>query len=173
MRAIILISLMIPALAGARPKPGPDPGPFAKGQSRISLGGGSSGQFGNRYIVIGAGFGYFVTHGLELGLDAQFFVGDEPQIYTVSPQLRYVVWQVAPIRPYIGGFFRHQFIDGEFEGQEVDDLSSVGARAGLFYTTGRTYLGFGLAYEQIVDCDETRVEVCDEIYPEFGVAFSL
>lgn len=179
--AILAISLVISVDAEARskrrPKPqpadGPDPGPFARGKSRISIGGGTSGQFGNQYIVIGGGFGYYVANGLELGLDLQFFLGEEPQIYTVSPQVRYVFWQVDPIRPYVGAFFRHQFIDGQFEGVEVDDQSSVGGRAGIFYTTGRSYLGLGLAYEKLVDCDERQVESCEQYYPEFGFAFSL
>ena len=130
--AICATSLMISvdAEAKSRRKPKPrddaaDPGPFARGKSRISIGGGTSGQFGNQYIVIGGGFGYFVANGLELGLDLQFFLGEEPQIYTVSPQVRYVFWQADPIRPYVGAFFRHQFIDGEFDGVEVLSLIHI------------------------------------------------
>ncbi|MEZ4475299.1 MAG: hypothetical protein R3F60_31795 [bacterium] len=165
---LILCLILAPGLAVARP----DPGPFARGKTRFSLGGGTSGQFGQRYITIGMGVGYYAAHGLEVGLDGQVFFGAEPAIFTVSPQLRYVFWQADPIQPYIGGFFRHQFI-GDVDGQAIDDVDSVGARGGLFWISGRTYVGIGVAYEQILNCDKAVFESCDEIYPELALAISL
>jgi len=176
--AVVALSLVASSAdARGRSKPrrddGPDPGPFARGRSRVSLSGGSSGQFGNRYFAIGGGFGYFVANGLELGIDMQVLFGEEPQIYTVSPEIRYVVWQVDPVRPYIGAFLRHQFIDGQVNGVEVDDISSAGGRVGVLWTTGRSYLAGGVAYEKIISCDESQVEFCEEFYPEFGVGLSF
>ena len=169
MRRILLVCLLLaPGLAVAAP----DPGPFARGKTRVSLGGGTSGQFGQRYITIGLGLGYYAAHGLEVGLDGQAFFGAEPSIFTLSPQLRYVFWQVDPIKPYIGGFFRHQFF-GDVDGQAIKDVDSLGGRAGLFFVSGRTYVGLGAAYEKILNCDQQVFEECDEIYPEIALALSL
>lgn len=149
-------------------------GPFAKGRSRLSLSGGTTGQFGNAYIVIGGGYGYFLADGLELGVDAAFYFGDDPSITVVSPNVRYIVWQAGAIKPYIGAFAQRQFL-GEFQGVDLDDIDSVGARGGIVWATGRSYLTLGAAYATVIDCEShTHIKLeCEQIYPEFGFGLSL
>lgn len=156
------------------PKRRSNAGPFAKGRSRLSLSGGTTGQFGNSYIVIGGGYGYFVADGLELGLDAAFFLGEEPSITVVSPNVRYIVWQAGAIKPYVGVFAQRQFL-GEFQGVDLDDIDSIGARGGIVWSTGRSFLTLGLAYSQVVDCEShTQIELeCERYIPEFGFGLSL
>ncbi|MGK0360858.1 MAG: hypothetical protein ACI9U2_003172 [Bradymonadia bacterium] len=159
----------------ARPKPrGPQPGPFAKGRSRFSLSGGTVNQFGNSYIVIGGGYGYFVANGLELGLDAAFHFGDDPSITTVSPNVRYIIWQLGSLKPYVGAFAQRQFM-GEFGGVDLDDIDSVGARGGVLWTTGNTFLTVGAAYAKVLDCEDNPQiqQDCEQVYPEFGFGLSF
>lgn len=158
----------------ARKRNGPSPGPFAKGRSRLSLSGGTTNQFNTSYIVIGGGYGYFVANGLELGLDAAFYFGDDPSISVVSPNVRYIVWQAGAIKPYVGVFAQRQFL-GEYRGVDLDDIDSVGARGGIVWSTGRSFLTLGLAYSQVVDCEShTQIELeCERYLPEFGFGMSL
>ena len=162
----------------ARPAPkrpsGPQPGPFARGRSRFSLSGGSVGQFGNSYIVIGGGYGYFIANGLELGLDVAFYFGDDPSITTVSPNVRYVIWQLGAVKPYLGAFAQRQFM-GEYRGIDLDDIDSVGARGGVMVATGNSFFTGGVAYAKVLDCggnDQIELD-CERVYPEFGFGLSF
>lgn len=142
---------------------------FDQGRVRLSLGAGTGGSFGNRYILIGAGVGYYLVKGLELAVDGQVWLGGDPFVANLSPGLRYVFWQTGgPIMPYIGGFYRHLFINSDL----IDDFDSLGGRAGVFYTVGRGgYFGLGVAVEHLLNCDEAVYDTCTDIYPE--LAFSL
>lgn len=144
---------------------------FDQGRVRISVGAGTGGTFGNRYILIGAGVGYYLVKGLELALDGQVWLGGDPFVANVSPGLRYVFWQTGgPVMPYIGGFYRHLFIDSDL----IDDIDSVGGRAGIFYTVGRGgFFGLGVAVEQLLNCDEEIYGTCTDIYPELAFSFSF
>jgi hypothetical protein len=161
---------MLGLLSVATPGLADQPTPFDQGRTRVSLGGGSAGGFGNRYVVLGLGVGYYVAPGLELGLDSAFWIGGDPSIIDVSPQARYVFFRVPTIKPYVGAFYRHRFI-----GAPYDDLASAGGRAGAFYVTGRGgFLGGGVVYEALMDCDaetEAAYGSCTDIYPE--LVFSL
>jgi hypothetical protein len=149
-------------------------GRFSQGRSRFSLNGGSTGNFGNQYIFIGAGYGYFIADGLEIGLDGSYFFGDDPSIGVLSPNTRYIFWQLDAITPYVGAFFERQFL-GEYQGTDLDDIDSVGARGGIVYTAGRTFMTAGIAYAKVLDCEEnTQVQLeCERIIPEFGFGFSM
>lgn len=161
-----LLALTAAPLAHSRPTP------FDAGRTRVSIGGGSAGGFGNRYVVIGAGVGYYVVRGLELGLDTALWLGGDPFIADVSPQARYVLHMVPTIKPYVGGFYRHRFV-----GDGLDDLDSAGGRAGAFYVTGGgSFIGGGVVYEQILSCDaatEARYETCSDVYPELVLSLSF
>jgi hypothetical protein len=140
--------------------------PFEKGSRRLSITAGSGRSFNNSYTIIGLGAGYYVIKGLELGLDGEVWLGSDPDMYKVSPQVRYVVPMQSKLRPYGGVFYRHVFIDG------FDDQNALGARGGVYYTPDTNwFMGVGAVYESYLDCDDTIYESCDEIYPE--ITFSL
>lgn len=145
-----------------------DAGPFSQGRSRIAISGGSAGGFGGeRYLVLGATYGYFLVDGLELGMGAQAWLLGDPSVYTLTPQVRYVLHFVPVLKPYVGGFFSRWFVGGD-----GDDLSTMGARAGAFYVTGGGgFVGGGVVVETILDCQLEDDADCTDIYPE--IAFSI
>jgi hypothetical protein len=143
-------------------------GPFGKGSRRVSLFAGSGRTFDNSYFIIGLGFGYYLLEGLEIGLDGEAWLGDDPDIYKLSPQVKYVLPMQSKIRPYVGAFYGHVFID------EADDLDSIGGRGGIcFIQDDSWYIGAGVVYESHLDCDESVYNSCDDIYPEITIAFSF
>lgn len=142
--------------------------PFGKGSGRLSVIIGSGEAFNDDYTILGVGAGYYVFDGFEIGLDGEAWLGGDPDIYKISPGIRYVLPIETVLRPYVGGFYRHTFIDG------FDDLDSFGARGGVYVMPGRNwYLGLGVVYESYADCSESVYDSCDEVYPEitFSVTF--
>jgi hypothetical protein len=146
----------------------PQKTPFDRGKKNLSVGGGSSSYLGERYFGIGAGFGYFVLDGLELGVSGLYQFGDGPSIAKVAPQIRYVAKPLVgkwPLIPYVGVFYNHWFIGGALE-----DVDAVGGRAGLLYVSGRVLLGVGIAVEKTVsEC----VEDCTVAYPDFTISLAF
>jgi hypothetical protein len=141
--------------------------PFDRGRMTLTIGGGTQSYLGNHYIVLGAGFGYFVLDGVELGAAAVEHIGD-PNIFQVTPSLRYIAKPLvgkSPLVPYVGGFYNHWFISSG-----VADVDSVGARGGLIYVSGSILLGLGVAYERIVSTCATD---CSSIYPDLTIALAL
>ena len=142
--------------------------PFQKGRQSVALIVGSGSSFDEDYIVLGAGYGYYVLDGLELGIDAHFWLDGDPSITKISPQVRYVFRQPKNIKPYIGAFFRRTYIEG------LEDLDSVGYRAGLnFLNRDNFYLGVGVVYEDYQDCNETVYRDCSNSYPEILFSFAI
>jgi hypothetical protein len=137
-------------------------GVFSRGQKRMSVVGGWGQSYNDDYLILGVGIGYFLMDGLEAGLDFESWLVGDPTIYKLSPQVRYTLWQVPRMKPYVGGFYRRTYVS------DFDDLDSMGGRVGAFYSgRGRTMVGAGAVYERYMDCDESVVGSCDEIYPEF------
>lgn len=160
------VSLLLGPSA-ARAEPGPDGTPWGRGRIALSLSVGSEEAFGDDYLLVGAGVGYFVLDGLEIGLDGVRWFGGDPGISVVSPGLRYVAVPLGwPVLPYVGGFYTHYFIGGAF-----DDFDTVGARVGLvLHRGGGLVVGVGAIAERIVsDCDED----CTSIYPELSIGFTF
>lgn len=141
------------------------PGPFAQGKGRVGFYGGAGSNFGRTYLIIGGGGGYFLADGLEIGADIEGWLFEEPTQWKLSPQIRYVVWQAEPVRPYVGAFWRQTFM-----GEPYDDFSSYGGRGGIAYRSGRNYLAIGIVYEKFNDCVSGD---CDSWYPEFGFWLSF
>ena len=135
---------------------------FRQGMTRLSIIGGSGAAFDQRYFILGAGGGYYVLDGLELGLDFEAWLGNDPMLVKLSPQLRYVAYMVPVVHPYGGLFYRHLFVE------DFEDLESIGLRGGLFYVIGgRAALAMGVVQEFFLGCDERRYRSCSDTYPEF------
>ena len=142
-------------------------GLFARGQSRMGFVVGSGSGYGNNYLILGVGAGYFVMDGLALELDFDAWIGATPFIWRASPGLRYVLWQLKAIKPYGGVFYRHGFVGSGFP-----DTNSYGFRVGLIYqSSNRSYVGFGAVYERFFSDDGFTDR--DQWYPEvmFAKAF--
>lgn len=141
---------------------------FERGSSRFSIIGSSGRAFNDDYFVIGAGYGYYLLNGLEVGVDAETWLGGDIDIYKLSPQIRYVFYQVRGMQPYVGAFYRKTGIES------LEDLNSNGGRAGVFFSAGRgSYFGLGMVYEQYLGCSEEVYVSCSETYPEFSFGFGF
>jgi len=65
-----------------------------------------------------------------------------PDIYKLSPQVKYVLPTRSRIRPYVGTFYRHIFID------HYDDLDSIGVRGGVYFMPDKQWF-IGVGYPEI------------------------
>jgi hypothetical protein len=143
-------------------------GAFDRGRTNISVVVGSGGAFTRNYTVIGVGVDYLVQDGLQLGIDVQAWLGDDPSIYKVSPQLSYVFNRKGSVKPYAGGFYRATFIDG------LENLESAGFRVGAYFNKGTGYqMGVGYVYERYLGCAETVFNDCTDSYPEVVLSISI
>ena len=142
--------------------------PFRQGAQSVSVIVGAGSAFNDDYIILGVGYGYYVLKGLQLGIDAQFWLSGDPSINKLSPQISYVFTQPEKVKPYVGAFYRRTYIDG------LEDLDSIGYRAGLnFMGQGNFYFGVGAVYEEYQDCSETVFSDCSSTYPEIIFSFSI
>jgi hypothetical protein len=134
----------------------------------LSVGAGSTSAFGERYFAVGAGFGYYVLDGLDVGIGGLHQFGDGPSISKVAPSIRYVVQPLVgrwPLIPYAGVFYNHWFI-----GDGYADVDAVGSRGGLIYVSGSILLGLGVAVEHTVSA---CARDCWAVYPDLSISLSI
>ena len=160
MLAVSVVVLTADSAEAQRRTKRAQPTPYDAGKVSLNLGGGFNGDSGQ----IGGGIGYFVVKGLELGVDGFVGIQDDTTIGALGPAVRYIVWQVPSVHPYIGTFYRHWFI-----GDGLEDRDSVGARAGIVTSQKPFYLSAGVAYEQFLACEEN----CSFITPEIAMGISF
>jgi len=144
---------------------------FSKGSTSVGIAVGSGSAFNDDYTILGLGVGYYVTEGLELGIDFQRWFSGDPTITKVSPQIRYVFTQAKTLKPYVGAFYRRTSY-GDFNGIDLDDQDSFGYRAGAYFSTNNTVsIGAGVVYEEFKDCP--RFTDCSTTSPEilFTISF--
>ena len=141
---------------------------FDKGSTNVTIAIGNGQVFTEDYLIIGAGVGHYVTHGLEVGLDVDVWTGGEPSIYELTPKLTYVIDNQSDVLPYMGVFYNRTFIEG------LEDSDSYGYRAGFYAPMGaRSFVGIGLVYTELQDCTETIFVSCSDTYSELTFMFSL
>lgn len=141
---------------------------FEQGKVNVSLTGGLGYAFNNNYAVLGTGINYFIVNGLSAGVDAEAWLGNNPNFYKVSPQVRYFFYKHARTKPYVGVFYRRTFYEG------LDDLDSFGGRIGLYSRLSRNaWGGIGLVGEKYLSCNDRDYSSCSTIYPEFSVAMGF
>ncbi len=138
--------------------------PFSKGRFRISGGGGTT--FGGSGFVLALGFGYFVVDGLEVGLDGDIWLGGDPLMGSLAPQIRYLLPYLYPVIPYAGIFYRHIFIEKPW-----DDRDFFGGRLGLLISIRNTFMiGGGIVMQYALeDYGEERFDY----YPEISFNFTF
>jgi len=165
----IMVGVLMVAASTAHADEYTKPTPFDQGHFTVSVMAGSQSSFNQRYIAVGAGGGYFVVNGLEVEAAAEHWFGDGPSVSMVSPGIRYVVQPlvpVSPVVPYVGGFYRHWFVSGA----GLEDVDTVGARAGIEYINGRVIVGLGAGFEHTIS---TCTQDCNQVYPEFSLGFTF
>jgi len=142
-------------------------GLFARGSKRLSLLAGWGTAAGDDYLILGAGFGYYVLSHLELGLDYEVWLFGDPTLQRLSPGVRYVL-EFGPLKPYVGAFYRHTFVS------DYQDFDQVGGRLGVYLIPRRgLFAGLGAVYERLLDCDDDSVFDCDSVYPEVTIGFAF
>jgi hypothetical protein len=143
-------------------------GPFSVGSKSLGLVLGSGEAFDDSYLIVGAGFGYYVVDGFQVNVQAQTWLGGDRDINKVTPGVQYVFARNENLKPYLGTFFTRSFID------DFEDQDSAGVRVGaIFSTSSDYYVGFGVVFEDYLDCDENRFVDCDDTYTELSIAFLL
>jgi hypothetical protein len=121
-------------------------GAFAQGRKRIGFYGGAGSSYSHTYLILGAGVGYYLLDGFEVGLEFEGWLLQTPQFYKLAPQVRYVFWQLRPVLPYVGAFYRKTWVTDDFP-----DTDSWGGRAGIAYSSGKGYAAVGVVYESFID----------------------
>jgi hypothetical protein len=143
-------------------------GVFSKGSTHLSITGGNGYAFDETYLVLGLGVSYYLFDGFNIGLNVESWSGASPSMYTVTPSVQYVFYQIPRLKPYVGAFFRRSYIDG------LPDIDSTGGRAGVYIATGRSaYIGVGAVYESYIDCNKAIYISCSDTYPEVSFTFAF
>jgi hypothetical protein len=142
--------------------------PFERGSVSGTFYLGSGQALGNTYTTLGAGLGYMVSQGLMLGINGELWLGNDPDIQKITPEIRYTFTQVERVKPYVGGFVTRTFYDG------LEDRNSYGVRGGVYipFSTNAA-MNVGLVYEEMIDCDESVYRDCSQVYPEVGLLVSF
>jgi hypothetical protein len=151
------LCLLVPAGASAAP--------FQKGGKRVTATVGAGTSYGGEYLILGLGAGTYFHDGLGAGVDFSGWLLDSPRIYGLSPEIHYVLFDLAPLLPYAGGFYRRTFVEKQ------DDLDTLGVRGGVMFRGTAYYLGVGLVWEQNLNCDESVYSSCSATYPEARFTF--
>lgn len=143
--------------------------PFLRNRVRVTALVGFGATNTDDYLILGAGVGYFVVDGLEIGLDYDAWLIGDPVMHRLSPETRYVFHFVEVVKPYIGVFYRHTFVGG------YDDFDQIGARGGVYFAprSGVFFVGGGAVYERLLDCSDGLIIDCDAVYPEVFVGASF
>jgi hypothetical protein len=165
---MVLCFLLVSTAAAAQAEIDGDAGPFRKGSIRMTLLIGSGTAYRNDYTIFGLGAAYYAADGIEVGLDGESWSGADPRIYRVSPGVRYIFYSMQTIKPYVGAFYRHSFVEG------FSDRNAVGVRAGGIILSGeRSYVGAGAASSVYLNCSETADQSCGETYAEILIGFTF
>lgn len=162
---ILLMSCLSNAVLAASVGTGGVGTAFSKNSTSVGIVAGSGSAFNDDYFILGVGVGYYVANGLELGVDVQHWFSGDPAITKVSPQIRYVFTQPKVIKPYVGLFYRHTFVE------DFRDYDSYGYRAGAYFSANNgVYIGGGIVYEDERDCPFVD---CSNTYPEILITVSF
>lgn len=166
-RVLIPLILLL-AAAPAAATVGAGANLFDRGHGRASIGAGYGRAFDNDYFVLNGGLGYDVAPNLELGLDAEAWLGSHPEFTNVSPGVRYIFPTQSALRPYVGMFYRRTFY------QDFRDSDAYGGRFGLYAPVSEhAYAGAGGVVEENLDCSGRANHNCTQIYPEFTLNFGF
>lgn len=166
--AITAMVLLIGALLTCFPTQTRAAEPFGRGNTTGSIFVGAGRALDREYTTLGGTLGFMVSDGLMLGMSAEMWLGNEPDIYKFMPEVRYTFTHVAPVKPYVGAFVSRTIYDGP------PDRNTYGARGGIYmpFSTNAAF-NVGVVYEKISGCNQSTYSDCSQLYPEAGVLFSF
>ncbi len=135
---------------------------FMQNTQHLSFNLGFSDSLNKDYVGFGVGYRYFPLDGVELGLDFDLLLGNDPIIYRVSPEIRYVFYPMKTFIPYVGALYQYNYI------VNFENKGGFGARAGFYTPFGdRTYIGYGLSVGELRQCEKSVYGDCSTIQAEF------
>ena len=136
---------------------------FTKNGQHLSFNLDMSDSLNKEYVGFGVGYRYFPADGIELGLDFDLLLGNDPIIYRVSPEIRYVFYPFKIFIPYVGAFYQYHYI------VNMEDKGGFGARAGFYTPVGaNTYIGYGVSLGELLQCDKKGYGKCSTTQLEFS-----
>lgn len=166
--AIVTTVLLIGALLSCFPTQSRAVEPFGRGNTTGSIFVGAGRALDREYTTLGGTLGYMVSEGLMLGVSAEMWLGNEPDIYKFTPEVRYTFTRVASVKPYVGAFVSRTIYDGP------PDRNTYGARGGIYMPfSSNAAFNVGVVYEKISGCNPSTYRDCSQLYPEAGVLFSF
>ena len=166
--AIVTTVLLIGALLACFPTKIRAAEPFGRGNVTGSIYIGAGRALDREYTTVGGALGYMISEGLMLGVSAEMWLGNEPDIYKFTPEVRYTFTKAATVKPYVGAFVSRTIYDG------LADRNTYGARGGIYMPfSSNAAFNVGVVYEKISGCDESTYSDCSQLYPEAGVLFSF
>jgi hypothetical protein len=143
---------------------------FERGRLELLAGGGYGVANSKGYLILALGGGYYFRDGLSAGVTGEAWTGSRPQIYNLSPYVRYVFLDSSwRYKPYAGVFYRRTSYS-----RLSSPVDSAGARAGwVFPLSRRAYLTAGLAFEHDFQAAPNVTSSRDALYPEIGLEFTF
>lgn len=125
----------------------------------LGAGAGVGSAFGQTYYEVGGRLGYDVGLGLTPEVGVSLWRGASPGFVEVSPGLTWYL-PVPFIRPYVGGFYAHDFLDAG-----LPDQDALGLRGGVgLMGVGPVSIDIGVAWERRLSCSVD----CDTWWPEIS-----
>lgn len=168
MKRIFLGATLLAACLAAPAQAAGVGGLFGQGSTQVGIMAGSGTAFNSSYTILGAGVNYFVIDGLGLGLAYENWSGNGPSVSKVTPSVEYVFYQLRPVSPYVGAFYRHTMVSG------LPSYNSEGARAGIYIAAGRhAALGIGYVQERYLSCQSALYGSCSQGYAEVSLLFGF
>jgi hypothetical protein len=166
--ALVATALVLGALLTCFPPHTRAAEPFDRGKTTGSIFVGAGKALDREYTTLGGALGYMVSEGLMLGIGAEMWLGNEPDIFKVTPEVRYTFTEVSRVKPYVGAFVSRTFYDG------LPDTNTFGARGGIYMPfSSNAAFNVGVVYEKISGCNQSTYTDCSQLYPEAGVMFSF
>jgi hypothetical protein len=139
---------------------------FDQGRTSASLLISPGQQLDRNYTVLGGRFGHYFVRDFEASVAIEAWRGNDPAIYKIVPELRYVYSRAGAAKPYGGIFISRALYSG------LPDRYTYGAKGGVYFTLNASaHLGLGITYERIEACDSRTYIKCRQLYPELGLHF--
>jgi hypothetical protein len=141
---------------------------FARGTTSLALMLGAGEQLQRNYTVVSGRMGYYFVEDVEASVALDAWFGNDPKIYKLTPELRYVYSAPRNVKPYVAGFVARSF----YKGGAVADTDSYGARVGAYFPLSRrSFLGLGLVHERFMNCDARVYGDCRQTFSELSLHF--